>query len=164
MNIISGFNLFVRQCLLYPLISPFLPSPEDVKKDVSYANGALLGTLEAVPPALVWQPIATYGLVNWADANTYAQHLEADGETVNASPQNIWRLPTDRELLTRLSDEFNTDIISPVVFQGNYDYWTSDSLPGLSTYAFYDSYYNGNIVGGKRLKTQAYNYVRCVKI
>jgi len=40
------FQLFIRQCLLYPLTSPFLPPPEKVEKDFSYAAGQKIGTLE----------------------------------------------------------------------------------------------------------------------
>jgi len=40
-------NLFIRQALLYPLTSPFLPPIDKVEKDYSYAAGRLLGTLEA---------------------------------------------------------------------------------------------------------------------
>ena len=39
------FNLFVRQALLYPLTSPFLPPIAKVEKDYSYANASLIGTL-----------------------------------------------------------------------------------------------------------------------
>jgi len=49
----TPFSLFIRQALLYPLVSPFLPQPSDVKKDVSYASGQKVGTYEAgpTPPA-----------------------------------------------------------------------------------------------------------------
>lgn len=43
-------NLFIRQALLYPLTSPFLPPIAKVEKDYSYAAGKLVGTLEAAPP------------------------------------------------------------------------------------------------------------------
>lgn len=43
MKMISGFNLFVRQALLYPLTSPFLPAIEDVKEGVIYGGGSLIG-------------------------------------------------------------------------------------------------------------------------
>jgi hypothetical protein len=47
MSKFTPFNLFIRQCLLYPLTSPFLPPVIKVEKDYSYANNALIGTLEA---------------------------------------------------------------------------------------------------------------------
>jgi hypothetical protein len=43
----TPFNLFMRQAQLYPLTSPFLPPVDKVEKDHSYANGHLIGTLEA---------------------------------------------------------------------------------------------------------------------
>jgi hypothetical protein len=47
MSKITPFNLFIRQCLLYPLTSPFLPPENKVEKDYSYAAGTKTGTLEA---------------------------------------------------------------------------------------------------------------------
>lgn len=44
-------NLFIRQALIYPLTSPFLPAVDKVEKDHSYAAGRLVGTLEAGGPA-----------------------------------------------------------------------------------------------------------------
>ncbi len=41
------FNLFMRQALIYPLVSPFLPPANKVKNGYSYAAGNLIGTLEA---------------------------------------------------------------------------------------------------------------------
>jgi hypothetical protein len=43
----TPFSLFIRQCLLYPLASPFLPPENKVEKDYSYAAGQKTGTLEA---------------------------------------------------------------------------------------------------------------------
>ncbi len=40
------FNLFIRQALLYPLTSPFLPPIDKVELDYSYGAGKLIGTLE----------------------------------------------------------------------------------------------------------------------
>ena len=37
----------MRQAQLYPLASPFLPPVSKVEKDYSYANGHMIGTLEA---------------------------------------------------------------------------------------------------------------------
>lgn len=46
MSKLLPFNLFVRQALLYPLFSPFLPPVNKVEKNYSYAAGSLIGTLE----------------------------------------------------------------------------------------------------------------------
>ena len=44
-------NLFIRQALLYPLTSPFLPPVDKVEDGHSYAAGRLEGTLEVGGPA-----------------------------------------------------------------------------------------------------------------
>ena len=46
MSKLLPFNLFVRQALLHPLVSPFLPPPIKVLKDFSYANGKQIGLLD----------------------------------------------------------------------------------------------------------------------
>lgn len=43
-------NLFIRQALLYPLTSPFLPPESKVEKNYSYAAGKKTGTLPAGIP------------------------------------------------------------------------------------------------------------------
>lgn len=43
---LTPFQQFIRQCLLYPLASPFLPPEAKVEKDFSYAAGQKIGTLE----------------------------------------------------------------------------------------------------------------------
>ena len=47
MNPLTPFAQFIRQALLYPLYSPFLPPVSKVEKDFSYSAGQLKGTLEA---------------------------------------------------------------------------------------------------------------------
>lgn len=46
MSKLLPLDLFIRQALLYPLISPFLPPVNKVEKDYSYAAGKRIGTLE----------------------------------------------------------------------------------------------------------------------
>jgi len=41
------FDMYIRQALLHPLTSPFLPPIDKVEKDYSYAAGKRIGTLEA---------------------------------------------------------------------------------------------------------------------
>jgi len=62
MSSLTAFNLFIRQCLLYPLASPFLPAPADVRKDLSYANGSKIGTLVGggLPRTGQITPVADY--------------------------------------------------------------------------------------------------------
>jgi len=94
----TPFSLFIRQALLYPLTSPFLPAEADVKFGVSYANGKLTGQFYQTPPPENWQNDQNVTF-NYADAVDYAAHLEVDGVTVNPEVQNIWRLPTISELI-----------------------------------------------------------------
>lgn len=165
MNIISGFNLFVRQALLYPLASPFLPAVADVKKDVSYANGALIGTLEAGGGELVWQSVFTF-TGTWNNAILYAQYLEADGVTVAGIPQNIWRLPKLGELLNALSQQFiEGGTKGPGSFVDGTSYWSGieyASIPVDAWSAFYYSMF-GYVDNSSGLKSNEYS-VRCVKI
>jgi len=42
-------DLFIRQALLYPLDSPFLPPENKVEEDYSYAAGKKIGSLEPPP-------------------------------------------------------------------------------------------------------------------
>ena len=157
----SPFSLFIRQALLYPLASPFLPPIDKVQKDFSYSAGQLVGTLEAGPVELTWQPIATYGPVDWDDANTYAEYLDADGVTVDETPQNIWTLPTESQLLARLSDEYVINTQSQVFLPG-YNYWSSSTYAYDLDIAWYASSYGRDISYGSSYKSIPVNLVRCV--
>jgi len=46
MSKLTPLNLFIRQALLYPLDSPFLPPENKVEEDYSYAAGQKTGSLE----------------------------------------------------------------------------------------------------------------------
>jgi len=50
MSRFTAFQLFLRQCLLYPLTSPFLPPEDKVEDGYSYAAGQKTGTLTPTPP------------------------------------------------------------------------------------------------------------------
>jgi hypothetical protein len=65
MSSLTAFNCFVRQCLLYPLTSPFLPPIDKVELGHSYAAGAKIGTL-IVPPA--------YGLPKTGQTTEYTNY------------------------------------------------------------------------------------------
>ena len=45
MSKLLPINLFIRQALLYPLTSPFIPPVDKVEENYSYAAGRLTGTL-----------------------------------------------------------------------------------------------------------------------
>lgn len=166
MNLKSGFNLFVRQALLYPLTSPFLPAPADVKKDVSYANNALVGELEGGAVSTVWQ-VSYNHIMNYANALIYAQYLGADGETVEAIPQNIWRIPTLAEIHASITQRIvdttqgKTPVVAWPTLVENY-YWSSDYYT-LGVYNFAAFEYDGVFYPGGLYLTDS-NYVRCVKI
>jgi hypothetical protein len=157
----TPFSLFIRQALLYPLASPFLPAEADVKLDVSYANGQKTGTYDPLVPALVWQtdPNLTF---SHGDALSYAEYLEEDGVTVNENPQNIWRLPTILELMTALNETYlpgGSGI--PSGFNTTNNYWSSslfsetNHYDGINYLDAPKAYIDGD--------TNLFN-VRCVKI
>lgn len=159
MNIISGFNLFVRQALLYPLTSPFLPAVADVKKDVSYANGSLLGTYEVAPSVLTWTD-STFSGMDWDTAVLYAQYLDADGTTVDETPQNYWTLPTESQLLSAISDQFILLLPSQTGFSV-YTFYLSGSE--VDSVKFYNAYWNtSDLVATKVYKSDTSNSFRCV--
>jgi len=121
-KIYTAFQLFVRQCLLYPLDSPFLPSEADVKSGVSYAAGQKIGSYTGGP---VWQVDQGIDL-DWDSALIYAEYLEDDGVTIAATPQNIWHLPTLSELLIAETNSWVSDGSGlPGGFRDGHRYWSS---------------------------------------
>jgi hypothetical protein len=125
----TPFSLFIRQCLNYPLESPFLPPPEKVSKDFSYANGSLLGTLPGRYPkdqhfidnedgtttdestGLMWvNDLTSVGCNNGekltlAAAITFFEELSFAGHA-------DWHFPSVQELATLL----NYAAMSPAMF------------------------------------------------
>ena len=90
-------------------------------------------------------------------ATEYCNYLEANGSTVAASPQNIWRLPTPGELLKGLSDGFITNTAGGG-FYGN-SYWSFTTFGSTN---YYTAGYQGYIpVNSGDPSTQ--NLVRCVR-
>ncbi len=55
------FNLFMRQALLYPLVSPFLPPIDKVENGFSYAAGKLTG--ELIVGDTLWERNAETGVL-----------------------------------------------------------------------------------------------------
>lgn len=161
MNIKTGFNLFVRQALLYPLTSPFLPAVADVKKNVSYANGELIGTLESGAPVLTWSSVNELSFY-FDDAVLYAQYLESDGVTVSEIPQNIWRLPTMHEFMSVVDYSIYTpaSLVSPAF--NSLTHWSGDTCAFNSEYAWDIDMNTGYITFNEKV-AQPYN-VRCVLI
>lgn len=74
----------------------------------------ILGVIGTYKPEPVWSAESTTTM-DYTSALDYAAHLELDGITINANPQNLWRLPTMGEILTT----------THVFTLGNF--WTSNS-------------------------------------
>ena len=182
-KIYTAFQLFVRQCLLYPLISPFLPPVNKVEKNYSYANNALTGTLECAEqknyPAdqqfidngdgtisdlstgLMWAKDGNGagcnngGVLDWEDAIAFAEALEFAG-------YDDWYLPETKELETIVDYSAVGPAINATYFpntQSGY-YWSSTTYADLTEAAWYVSFSGGYTDGS--LKGNAC-YVRCVR-
>jgi len=65
-------NLYIRQALLYPLRSPFLPPVGKVEKDYSYAAGKLAGSLVSGGPPVIFKTLQTYSIRTGDDGNIQA--------------------------------------------------------------------------------------------
>ena len=155
----TPFSLFVRQALqLFGGIS-FSPQPSDVKKDVVYAGGNEVGTFVGAPVSLEWTDL-TFSGMDWDTAVLYAQYLDADGVTVDETPQNYWSLPTESQLLAALSDQFILALPSQTCFQDSIYYWSS--CEGDSTLAWLANYISGNVGGYYGAKSSQDYSFRCV--
>lgn len=92
MSKLLPLDLFIRQALLYPLTSPFLPPENKVLKDYSYAAGKKTGSYVAPPTARL---LKTGQTVKYADGDdgdlekgiaksyTYSQENGIDTEEEN---------------------------------------------------------------------------------
>lgn len=103
---------------------------------------------------------ATGDTNNPLGAVEYCKYLNLAG-VMQSTIQNIWRLPTESELLASLSDQF---VISPAVQTGFVDdtyYWSGS--PYDSTNAWFAFYGYGSVYSDFDAKTST-NSVRCVKI
>ena len=117
------------------------------------------GTATAAPVALTWQTdpaqILCYdaiyhgcsagsGLtIDGYGAVEYCQHLNAGGSTLNASAQNVWRLPTITEF-NSIADYTVTNNATQVPgFVHFAHYWASTLNAGFADYAWQWSSYDG---------------------
>lgn len=182
MSSLTAFNLFVRQCLLYPLTSPFLPQESDVKLAVSYAAGQKIGTMPTITqknyPAdqqlvdngdgtisdistgLMW---AQNGVGNgcnngnqliWTSAVGFADTLDFAGHT-------DWRLPTISELATIIDYSTSYPSIDALFINTqSSNYWSSTVNSSYPTVVWSAHFLDGYI--DNRGKTSA-SYVRCVR-
>jgi hypothetical protein len=161
MSKFTAFQLFIRQALLYPLTSPFLPQEVDVRFGTSYAAGQKTGTLYPGTAPLEWQTDQNLQKT-WADAIDYALHLEADGVTVNEDPQNIWRLPTEAELMNALVESYLPGGSTvPGGFGTFSPYWSSSEIDVNNAWG--GEFLGFLVTSSQDLKTELF-LTRCVKI
>ena len=167
-KIYTAFQLFVRQCLLYPLVSPFLPPVNKVKKNYSYANNALTGTLECAEqknyPAdqqfidngdgtvsdlstgLMWAKDGNGAGCNngnplkWEDAIDFAEALEFAG-------YDDWYLPEIKELETIVDYGRSNPAIDPTYFPASQSdrYWSSTTYVDDTSLAWFVNFYDGYV-------------------
>ena len=182
-KIYTAFQLFIRQCLLYPLVSPFLPPANKVEKNYSYANNALTGTLECAEqknyPAdqqfidngdgtvsdlstgLMWAKDGNGpgcnngGTLDWEDAVDFAEALEFAG-------YDDWYLPEIKEFETIIDYSIYNPAINATYFsntQGDY-YWSSTTNATYTGFAWFVNFFNGYV----NINDKSYTYcVRCVR-
>lgn len=168
--------------------SSILPTESDVRKNIKYGpDSSRTGTLEA-PTSLTWsyqapkdlcwnnEPGLSYydkycsingwGWLNDGNNNPlgaveYCQRLEYDGVTISASTTpNIWRLPTEAELLKALADQFAPGGSGVGGFQNNKYYWSGDEKD--HDFAWGGSFSNGSLRGSNDIRGYPFA-VRCVR-
>ncbi|MEI8233322.1 MAG: DUF1566 domain-containing protein [Verrucomicrobiota bacterium] len=116
---------------------------------------------------LIWQNADAGQYLCWDEnqgcgpmqAKEYCQYLDADGVTVDADPQNIWRLPTVKEWSSVLDYSMQYPATALPNTQSDY-YWSSTEYAPWTAFAWYVSTYDGSVDGYYK-----YNgfLVRCVR-
>ena len=135
----TPFSLFVRQALMYPLTSPFLPAEDKVLKDFSYGAGKKIGTLVYQLNTRIWQPFCGPSLT-FDNALIYAQYLEDDGITINENPQNIWQMPCLDEIVPAGIDSQAPGFIgTPADFLNSYT-WSRVNTTEFTAHVIYVAY------------------------
>lgn len=76
MSKLLPLDLFIRQALLYPLTSPFLPPENKVFKDYSYAAGKKIGSFEAIDWDLLYESCNV--ITTWANGDFGVAVSEVD--------------------------------------------------------------------------------------
>lgn len=112
-------------------------------------------------PVLIWQTDPGLSLT-YANALIYAQYLEADGVTVSATPQNIWRVPKIYEILTaHVNSIFYESTPYPGGFIIGRSYWSNN---GATIYYTYFSAHAVDFDFDGSMYVPGPYYIRCVKI
>lgn len=152
------------------IVNAFVPPP-DINASGPFVNlGGSLGYNDT-NTSFVWQA-GDGGYRCWSDgycpgdgdgraleATEYCQNLSADGVTVAGSPQNVWRLPTVRELQSIV----DYSLFGPVTTLPNTQsdgYWSSTTYAGYSARAWVVYMYDGYV--DNAYGANGYGLVRCV--
>lgn len=116
---------------------------------------------------LIWENTDAGQYLCWDDnqgcgpmqAQAYCQYLDADGVTVDAHPQNIWRLPSVKEWSSVLDYSMQYPATSLPNTQSDF-YWSSTEYAPYTRFAWYVYTYDGSVYGDYK----TYNaLVRCVR-
>jgi hypothetical protein len=111
-------------------------------------DGAILDTRTN----LLWQQNPPKEGMTWQEANKYCKSLTLAG-------YKDWRLPTFDELKTLINKKYNPTIDSIFKCVLSY-YWSSSSYVFFPSYAWFVSFYDGYVDGGR--KGNSY-FVRAVR-
>jgi hypothetical protein len=94
-------------------------------------------------------------------AREYCEYLATDGTTISATEQDIWRLPTQAEIVIAMAEYFMPDGDGNVSFTSGSSYWTS-SLAETNQYYAANGSSNSVDTNSAWTPTPVIN-VRCVK-
>jgi len=126
MSKFTAFQLFIRQALLYPLTSPFLPPPDKVQKDFSYAAGQKVGTLD-IPPAQGLPKTGQTIEYQSGDDGTYQKGYPKSGTKYGTPVNNT--VPDNGTGLTWIQDPFAIGTV------GGYDWSSGGANAGKFSFA-----------------------------
>lgn len=160
-----------------------IPTIDATKVATGTTYLGVAGTLQGAPAPLTWQTDPNLQLC-W-DANQgcsagsgvldpvgdqsillgaveYCQYLDADGTTVQTTPQNVWHLPTPQEFIS-ITDfsTYNNATQVPGFAQYSY-YWSSTEYANNPSYAWIWYTNDGYINNDYGTKFNQY-HVRCVR-
>lgn len=147
------------------IINAYVPPP-DINASGPFSNlGGSLGYSDT-NTGLIWQS-GDGGYLCWStdycggvQAVEYCQNLMADGVTVAGSAQNVWRLPTVRELQSVVDYNLVVPATTLPNTQSDY-YWSSTTYADDSAYAWFVSMNYGYV--SSDYKGNDYNLARCVR-
>ena len=157
----TPFSLFIRQALQNFTGNSFIPQESDVKSGVQYASGQKTGSYAGGGGDPIWQYDQNQNL-DWSSAQIYAQYLDADGATVDETPQNIWRLPTIGELMKAKTDGFISSDGGGGFLSNSYHWSASEDIHNAGQAWFVFAY--PSVLNLYSDSEEISFHVRCVKI